>query len=462
MMAVHCRTNSLNTMVKSTSRPSSSSSSNKNNSMVRLPDEPPIVLGGSLPVPLCTVRPVSSHKLERPAVILRLPDEPVPTCQTPQQAAPPGAPLAATRGPASVRSRTTSLRLRTEDVQPPTLQATGAAQSSTRRPVVCTATSANRVGALRDRLNKTLTVSTIPGNLDQSQSKFFRRLRPNETVLDYYNFNEEVYSGGAKGKVINARRKSDDGEVIVKIRAKRSNRSSERAWRTVMSQVHRIKGSRHVLDITEILEDETAFYVVMPRCNGGELFEFLVTETEVPEAECKRIIREVLIAVGHLHRGGLVHRDVKPENILFDVETKDIRSPKTVKLIDFDTCVEWTPASPKSSRFVGTPGYIAPEALLGEITPQSDIWSIGVILYILMTGESPWTSLVSIEDGAVGSPGAKMMYNAIKAEVLEWEKDPWPEFPLARDLCQKMMSFNVEERPLTVQEALSHPWLRET
>jgi len=79
-----------------------------------------------------------------------------------------------------------------------------------------------------------------------------------------------------------------------------------------------------------------------------------------------------------------------------------------------------------------------------------------------MTGESPWTSLVSIEDGAVGSPGAKMMYNAIKAEVLEWDKEPWPEFPLARDLCQKMMSFNVEERPLTVPEALSHPWLRET
>jgi len=411
---------------------------------------------GSLHVPLCTVRPVSSHKLERPAIV-RLPDEPVPTCQTPQQAAQ----NEATNGAAACRNCTTSLRLRTEDLQQPSLQTAGAPQSSTRRPVVSTATSANRASALRDRLNKTLTVSTIPG-LDQSQSKFFRRLLPNETVFDYYSFNEEVYSGGAKGKVVNAIRKSNDSEVIVKIRAKRSNRSSERAWRTVMSQVHRIKGSRHVLDITEILEDETAFYVVMPRCNGGELFEFLVTETEVPEAECKRIIREVLIAVGHLHRGGLVHRDVKPENILFDVETKDIRSPKTVKLIDFDTCVEWTPASPKSSRFVGTPGYIAPEALLGEITPQSDIWSIGVILYILMTGESPWTSLVSIEDGAVGSPGAKMMYNAIKAEVLEWEKDPWPEFPLARDLCQKMMSFNVEERPLTVQEALSHPWLRET
>jgi len=200
---------------------------------------------------------------------------------------------------------------------------------------------------------------------------------------------------------------------------------------------------------------------VMPKCNGGELFEFLVTETEVPEAECKRIIREILIAVGHLHKGGLVHRDVKPENIMFDMDKSCTKTPKTVKLIDFDTCVEWTPASPKSCRFVGTPGYIAPEALLGEITPQSDLWSIGVILYILMTGETPWSSMVSLEDGTVGSPGAKKMYQALKAEVVEWDREPWPDFPLARDLCQKLMAFNTQERPCTVQEALAHPWLTE-
>merc|ERR550525_1627257 len=107
---------------------------------------------------------------------------------------------------------------------------------------------------------------------------------------------------------------------------------------------------------------------------------------------------------------GFVHRDVKPENILFDLDTNDVRTRRTIKLIDFDTCVEWTPASRKSNRFVGTPGYIAPEALLGEINPQSDLWSIGVILYILMTGETPWSSMVSIEDGIVGSPGARKMY----------------------------------------------------
>jgi len=284
-------------------------------------------------------------------------------------------------------------------------------------------------------------------------------LAASESISDFYDFGEEIYSAGSKGKVVIARRRSDNIEVVVKIRTKSSNRSCERTWRAIMSQVHELGGSRHVLNIMEIIESATDFYVVMPKCTGGELFEFLANEAEVPEAECKRIIREILTAVGHLHKNNLIHRDIKPENIMFDIDRTALRTPKTVKLIDFDTCFEWSATTPKSRSFVGTPGYIAPEALMGEISPKSDLWSIGVILYILMTGEMPWSSLVSLEDGIVGSPGARQMYRQLKGEVLLWDQEPWPDFPLARDLCQKLLAFRTEERLSTVEQALSHPWL---
>jgi len=404
--------------------------------------------------------------------MIRLPDEP----GTPGAASSGGNPwisevvtsTSARPGSGGTQARKASLSRLPDDNPAPVIvlsspQATSRPGSAEQQGAPKTNANAPSKSKLRDRLNKSLTVTTsLKQGERQGQTKpvqAFRQLTEGENINDIYDFGEEIYSGGAKGKVIVAKKRSDNTEVVVKIRTKHSNRSSERTWRAIMSSLHGMGGSQHVLDIIEIVEGPSAFYVVMPKCNGGELFEFLATETEVPESECKRIIREILIAVGHLHKHNLVHRDIKPENIMFDVDLAQA-SPKTVKLIDFDTCLEWTPATPKSRRFVGTPGYIAPEALLGEISPQSDLWSVGVILYILMTGEMPWSSLVSLEDGVVGSPGATQMYNALKAELLEWEQEPWPDFPLARDLCQKLLAFKVEERLSTVKDALGHPWLR--
>eukprot|EP00406_Dinophysis_acuminata_P034834 CAMPEP_0179367486 /NCGR_PEP_ID=MMETSP0797-20121207/83599_1 /TAXON_ID=47934 /ORGANISM="Dinophysis acuminata, Strain DAEP01" /LENGTH=387 /DNA_ID=CAMNT_0021083037 /DNA_START=29 /DNA_END=1190 /DNA_ORIENTATION=- len=228
------------------------------------------------------------------------------------------------------------------------------------------------------------------GAADAPGRQALRALQDHENIHDLYEFEDQIEGGAPKSKVMVARRAHDNTEVVIKIRRKQPHTPSEKIWRAVMCRLLGMGKNRYVLDILEIIEDANDYYVVMPRCRGGELFDFLATETEIPESECKRILREILIAVGHLHKNNIIHRDVKPENIMFDLLNSGARAAhKTVKLIDFDTCLEWFPTTPQSSCFAGTPGYIAPEALMGQTSPQSDLWSIGVILYILMTGEMP-------------------------------------------------------------------------
>eukprot|EP00929_Paragymnodinium_shiwhaense_P054093 TRINITY_DN27108_c0_g1_i1.p1 TRINITY_DN27108_c0_g1~~TRINITY_DN27108_c0_g1_i1.p1 ORF type:complete len:664 (+),score=162.46 TRINITY_DN27108_c0_g1_i1:178-2169(+) len=334
----------------------------------------------------------------------------------------------------------------------------------------------------RSRLGLNLNINTTksrPGTLRKRlQSKqlppLLRKLGEKETIEDRYDFGQEIHARGGvlPAQVLLATRRSDGKPCVIKVRAKAGNQRADDTWSRIMCQLKGIGESRHVLDIFEIVEGKDEFYVVMPKCDGGELFDFLINEPEVPEDECKRIVREILTAVGHLHKNGLVHRDIKPENIMFhhdaglqrqhSLDSESMVSPGTVKLIDFDTCCQWEPASPPARHFVGTRGYIAPEALQGNYCPQSDLWSVGVILYILMTGEMPWTESVHVEVlGQVGTDCANELYESIRAEVLDWEEEPWPEFPKARDLCRDLLAFKVADRIQSAEEALACAWLRD-
>mmetsp|Transcript_4527 Transcript_4527/g.10616 ORF Transcript_4527/g.10616 Transcript_4527/m.10616 type:complete len:325 (-) Transcript_4527:78-1052(-) len=291
-----------------------------------------------------------------------------------------------------------------------------------------------------------------------------------QSFSDLYTLKEEIFDGG-HGQVVKAQ-SAKYGEVVVKIRRKdRFAANAERGWRHTIERILNLQNHVNVLRLHEILEDKEHYYVVMDHACGVELFEFLSTETAVSERECKRIMREVIAGVKSLHDQGMIHRDIKPESIMFDDEAKKASgdaSPRTkhkLKLLDFDTCQDWAPDSPKSKSVVGTHGYIAPEAYMGEYSPSSDIWGIGVILYALMTGDLPYDDSIfdgprAPGDNEAGSPRSRRIAHALKTTPVDYDCDPWPQFPMARDLCQKLLAPEPRDRLKTCDEALMHEWLR--
>jgi len=295
-----------------------------------------------------------------------------------------------------------------------------------------------------------------------------RRLLASESLQDLYSIEEELQNVEANQcKVIAGRCQQTGSPVVIKKRSKRFAPGGEHIWRSVLERMINLDAHSHVLGLRMVCEDEGHYYIIMERCSGGELFDFLSTETDVPERECKRIMREILEAVTHIHEQGIIHRDIKPENIMFHDTSNDPVTPggkKSIKLIDFDTCQEYEPTTPKAKHVVGTMGYIAPEALKGDYSPASDLWSVGVILYILMTGDMPFDMDSVIEetreaDTQVGSSNMEQLYDALSHVAIDFDCEPWPLFPQARDLCQGLLSFNPGNRTPSARHALNHPWL---
>jgi len=141
----------------------------------------------------------------------------------------------------------------------------------------------------------------------------------------------------------------------------------------------------NILRLYEFYQDQKRYYLVTELCSGGELFDEITNRAHFEEADAAKIIQQVLMAVRYCHERNIVHRDLKPENILLDSKKNSNR----VKVIDFGTSEEIEPGMKLTQQY-GTAYYIAPEVLSSAYNEKCDIWSIGVILYILLSGKPPF------------------------------------------------------------------------
>ncbi|KAL8152386.1 hypothetical protein V2J09_010146 [Rumex salicifolius] len=254
--------------------------------------------------------------------------------------------------------------------------------------------------------------------------------------------------------------------------------------------MHHLKGHPNVISIKEAFEDAVAVHVVMELCAGGELFDRIVKRGHYTERKAADLARTIVGVVETCHSLGVMHRDLKPENFLFVNE--DENSP--LKTIDFGLSIFFSPGTrfcicknltyydyhyvgganldnlmlkigdfpikigldeivsvAKRDLFtdvVGSPYYVAPEILRKRYSQEADVWSAGVILYILLSGVPPFWAETEEE-----------IFDEVLHGDLDFSADPWPNISEgAKDLVRRMLVREPKKR-LTAHEVLCHPWI---
>eukprot|EP00803_Ostreobium_quekettii_P001566 evm.model.scf_1195.4 EVM.evm.TU.scf_1195.4 scf_1195:38509-47423(+) len=210
--------------------------------------------------------------------------------------------------------------------------------------------------------------------------------------------------------------------------------------------MHHLEGHENIVRIKAVYEDRKHVNIVMELCSGGELFDSIVSRGHYRERDAANIIRTILSAVGHCHAMGVAHRDLKPENFLLSEEGPGAQ----LKITDFGLSVFFKDGE-TFTDLVGSAFYVAPEVLhrMGYCQ-QADIWSCGVILYILLSGFPPFWG--ETEDA---------IFNSVKKEEVDLTSDPWPRISDdAKSCVLHMLNRDMRRRP-SAKQALQHAWLRD-
>ncbi|XP_010268687.1 PREDICTED: calcium-dependent protein kinase 18-like [Nelumbo nucifera] len=208
-----------------------------------------------------------------------------------------------------------------------------------------------------------------------------------------------------------------------------------------------LTGHENMVQFYNAFEDDSYVYIVMELCEGGELLDRILAkkDSRYSEKDAAIIVRQMLKVAAECHLHGFVHRDMKPENFLF----KSTKEDSPLKATDFGLS-DFIKPGRKFRDIVGSAYYVAPEVLKRKSGPESDVWSIGVITYILLCGRRPFWD--KTEDG---------IFKEVLKNKPDFRRKPWPSISNgAKDFIKKLLVKDPRAR-LTAAQALSHPWVRE-
>ncbi|XP_074370730.1 calcium-dependent protein kinase 20-like isoform X1 [Apium graveolens] len=269
--------------------------------------------------------------------------------------------------------------------------------------------------------------------------------RKTGNLKDFYGIGKKL-GQGQFGTTYLCVEKSSKKEFACKAIAKRKLVTKEDVEdvRREIQIMHHVAGHPNVISIVAAYEDAVAVYVIMELCTGGELFDRIVQRGHYSERKAAELARVIVGVIESCHSLGVLHRDLKPENFLFANEEEEA----PLKAIDFGLSVFFKPGE-TFTDVVGSPYYVAPEVLRKLYGQECDVWSAGVIIYILLSGVPPFWD--ETEQG---------IFEQVLRGDLDFASEPWPSISdSAKDLVRKMLVRDPKKR-LTAPEVLHHPWMK--
>ncbi|CAI2365600.1 unnamed protein product [Moneuplotes crassus] len=203
--------------------------------------------------------------------------------------------------------------------------------------------------------------------------------------------------------------------------------------------------NQNIIKIFELWKDEVFYYIVTEYLEGGELYKNISERDNFTEKDCAGLIKQVLLALNYCHKEGIAHRDLKPDNIMFESNSKD----SICKLVDFGFA-SFCKNGKKMDDMLGTPLFIAPEIISNKkYTSKVDIWSLGVITYFIISTNPPFKGRTKRE-----------LFDSIKSGDFSFKSAP-----IFRRTSESLQSFISEclvvnpEKRATAEELLKHSWM---
>ncbi len=232
---------------------------------------------------------------------------------------------------------------------------------------------------------------------------------------------------------------------------KKNASTTEEEEQEILNEINILRSMDHpnILKIFEFYSSKKEYNIITEYCPGGELFNEIEENGPFDEKYAAYVMYQIFSAINYCHNMNIIHRDLKPENILI-VDRNKNGFPR-IKICDFGTSLMVEKGGvQKKLKLVGSSYYIAPEVIKKNYNEKCDIWSCGVILYILLSGRPPFG----------GDDDSEIMAN-VSTGIYDVHASPFNRISKsARDLIKKLLVKDKNKR-ITAQEALNHVWFKE-